>query len=189
MEEKKTGNTASKKTTSRKSPTKKPLKKVEEINLDVITNEKVEDENEVLKKEEAKKEAFLYALKKKETINTVNPKKEETFLDVKFGDDYLLKIITTEMRTKRMVVLPDDLPRYGFEKDSFLISKAIAMSCSIPLVFSQYKLGNYIFVDGGVTNNFPIEEVANSKIPVFAFKLKRKYFNKIFINNSIWINC
>ena len=54
MEEKKTGNTASKKTTSRKSPTKKPLKKVEEINLDVITNEKVEDENEVLKKEEEK---------------------------------------------------------------------------------------------------------------------------------------
>lgn len=78
MEEKKKGNTASKKTTSRKSPTKKPLKKVEEINLDVISNEKVEDENEVLKKEEAKKEAFLYALKKKETINTVNPKKEET---------------------------------------------------------------------------------------------------------------
>ena len=93
----------------------------------------------------------------------------KTFLDVKFGDDYLLKIITTEMRTKRMVVLPDDLPKYGYNKDSFLISKAIAMSCSIPLVFSQYRLGNYIFVDGGVTNNFPIEEVEDNKMPIFAF--------------------
>ena len=52
MEEKKTVSSASKKTTSRKSPTKKPLKKVESINLDVITNEKVEDENEVIKKED-----------------------------------------------------------------------------------------------------------------------------------------
>lgn len=109
----------------------------------------------------------------------------KTFLDVKFGDDYLLKIITTEMRTKRMVVLPDDLPKYGYNKDSFLISKAIAMSCSIPLVFSQYRLGNYIFVDGGVTNNFPIEEVEDNKIPIFAFKLKKEYLNKIIFKNSI----
>ena len=109
----------------------------------------------------------------------------KTFLDVKFGDDYLLKIITTEMRTKRMVVLPDDLPKYGYNKDSFLISKAIAMSCSIPLVFSQYRLGNYIFVDGGVTNNFTIEEVEDNKIPIFAFKLKKEYLNKIIFKNSI----
>lgn len=126
------------------------------------------------------------------TINSFEEKVKEillrknirTFLDVKFGEDYLLKIIATEMKTKRMLVLPDDLPKYGFDKDSFLISKAIAMSCSIPLVFSQYRLGNYIFVDGGVVNNFPIEEVINHKVPVMAFRLNSENTHKKMMKNN-----
>ncbi len=73
------------------------------------------------------------------------------------------------MKTKQMVIIPDDLPKFGYSKDDFLISKAVAMSCSIPLVFNRYRLSNYIFVDGGVVNNFPIELVINDKFPIIGF--------------------
>lgn len=117
------------------------------------------------------------------------------FIDVKYGNDYLLKIVAAEMKTKQMVIIPDDLPKFGYSKDDFLISKAVAMSCSIPLVFNQYRLSNYIFVDGGVVNNFPIELVINDKFPIIGFRLNeerddsRNYLiklrNKIFkINRS-----
>lgn len=109
------------------------------------------------------------------------------FLDLKYGDDYLLKIIVTEMTTKQMVIIPDDLPKFGYSKDDFLISKAVAMSCSIPFVFNQYHLSKYIFVDGGVVNNFPIELILDSNVPIVGFRLnndKNNYLiklrNKIF---------
>lgn len=113
------------------------------------------------------------------------------FLDVKYGDEYLLKIVTTEMKTKQMVIIPDDLPKFGFSKDDFLISKAVVMSCSIPLMFNQYKINNYIFVDGGVVNNFPIELLLDSKKPIIGFRLNNdrnnyliKLRNKIFKINK-----
>ena len=114
------------------------------------------------------------------------------FIDVKYGNDYLLRIIATEMRTKQMVIIPDDLPKFGYSKDDFLISKAVAMSCSIPLVFNQYRLSDYVFVDGGVVNNFPIELVIEENRPTIGFRLNSgnnnvilRLRNKIFkINKS-----
>ncbi len=118
------------------------------------------------------------------------------FIDVKYGNDYLLKIIVTEMKTKQMVVIPDDLPKFGYSRDDFLISKAVAMSCSLPLVFNQYRLSNYIFVDGGVVNNFPIEQVLDSSRPIIGFRLNVdkdtrliNLRNKVFkINKELNIN-
>ena len=87
MEEKKEVKKSSpKKTTTKKATTKKTVKKVEEIVLktDVVAEEvKLETEEEKSKKMEAQKEAFLYALKEKETIDTVHPKKEEHVEEVK----------------------------------------------------------------------------------------------------------
>jgi NTE family protein len=37
------------------------------------------------------------------------------------------------------------------------VAKAIRMSCSIPLIFCAVKHDTKIYVDGGVTNNFPME--------------------------------
>jgi NTE family protein len=34
---------------------------------------------------------------------------------------------------------------------------AIRMSSNLPLVFENYKYGNNLYVDGGVTNNFPLD--------------------------------
>lgn len=117
------------------------------------------------------------------------------FKDLKYGDDYLLKIVATELKIKQMVIIPDDLEKFGYSKDEFLISKAVAMSCSIPLVFNQYKLGKYVFVDGGVVNNFPIELIMDNS-PIIGFRLncdKNNYLirirNKIFkINKSFKID-
>lgn len=118
------------------------------------------------------------------------------FKDLKYGDDYLLKIVTAEMKTKQMVIIPDDLEKFGYSKDEFLISKAVAMSCSIPLVFNQYKLGKYVFVDGGVVNNFPIELIMDNSTAIIGFRLNYdrnnyliKIRNKIFkINKSFKID-
>lgn len=34
---------------------------------------------------------------------------------------------------------------------------AIRMSCNIPVVFEPYKYGDALYVDGGLTNNFPVD--------------------------------
>lgn len=132
-------------------------------------------------------------LLEKKIYDLLSRKGKTKFSDVKRGNDYLLKIVVTEMKTKQMVVIPDDLPKFGYSKDDFLISKAVAMSCSIPLVFNQYRLGKYVFVDGGVVNNFPIELVIDDNITVIGFRLNAeksgsylvKLRNRIFkINKS-----
>lgn len=87
MEEKKEVKKSSpKKTTTKKATTKKTVKKVEEITLKtdgLVEEVRVETEAEKSKKIEAQKEAFLYALKDKETIDTVHPKKEEPIEEIK----------------------------------------------------------------------------------------------------------
>lgn len=98
----------------------------------------------------------------------------KTFQDLKYGDDYLLKIVVTDNKKKEAIILPNDLIKYKINPDTFKISKAIAMSCSIPLVYSHYKLGENIFVDGGATYRFPLELVCDGKRPVLGVKFSRK---------------
>lgn len=158
---------------------------IEEIDYRLITNK-----NKL--KEGVRKLGFYNINLLEEKLYELFMKKGKTkFLDLKYGDDYLLKIITTEMKTKQMVIIPDDLPKFGYAKDEFLISKAVAMSCSIPLIFNQYQLSKYVFVDGGVVNNFPIELIINSDVPIIGFRLnndKNNYLiklrNKIFKINK-----
>lgn len=114
-------------------------------------------------------------------------KNVNTFQDLKYGDDYLLKIIVTDNKKKETVILPNDLIKYNINPDTFKVSKAIAMSCSIPVVYSQYRLGDHIFVDGGATYRFPLEIVCDGKRPVLGVKLfrkRKKLFD--FVQNRIY---
>ncbi|SDM15017.1 patatin-like phospholipase family protein [Bacillus sp. OK048] len=71
-----------------------------------------------------------------------------------------LRIIASDLSNGRLVVLPDDLVKYGIAPGSFSIAKAVRMSCSIPYFFEPVKLksmdGVNIIVDGGVLSNFPM---------------------------------
>lgn len=71
-----------------------------------------------------------------------------------------LRVIASDLTNGRLVILPDDLPKYGIQIETFPVAKAIRMSCSIPYFFEPVKLkssdGNNVFVDGGVLSNFPM---------------------------------
>ncbi|MEH7111884.1 patatin-like phospholipase family protein [Neobacillus niacini] len=71
-----------------------------------------------------------------------------------------LRIIASDLSNGRLMVLPDDLVKYGVSPGSFSIAKAVRMSCSIPYFFEPVKLksmdGINVIVDGGVLSNFPM---------------------------------
>ncbi|MDP4163688.1 MAG: patatin-like phospholipase family protein, partial [Bacillota bacterium] len=51
-----------------------------------------------------------------------------------------LRVIASDLTNGRLVVLPDDLDKYGIDPGSFSIARAIRMSCSIPYFFEPVKL-------------------------------------------------
>lgn len=124
--------------------------------------------------------------------NLLKEKNCSKFIDVKVGEDYFLKIIVTDYKNKKMITIPDDLDLYNYSKDAFPIAKAVAMSCSMPIVFVPYKIQGNVFIDGGVVNNFPINLFSKQQIPTIGFKLNEyaketsiinKYKSKIFQTN------
>ena len=96
---------------------------------------------------------------------------------------YRLHVITSDITSGRMAILPDELPDYEdkdgkpFDKDSFPIVKAVRMSMSYPFLFTPvtlYKGGKpYYMVDGGLLSNFPIWlfDSPNPKRPTWGFRL------------------
>ncbi|WP_010284612.1 patatin-like phospholipase family protein [Bacillus timonensis] len=106
-----------------------------------------------------------------------------------------LRIIASDLTNGRIMVLPDDLERYGIHPASFSVAKAVRMSCSLPYFFEPVRLkdykGNTIVVDGGVLSNFPIwlfdEEKKLKKRPVLGIKLSgnSQQQNQNKINNAI----
>lgn len=80
-----------------------------------------------------------------------------TFGDLPSGK---LKIVASDVTAGKMAVLPDDLPRYGIDPDSFSVAKAVRMSSSIPFFFqpAQLKSGNvtHYIVDGALLSNYPV---------------------------------
>ncbi|WP_054711558.1 patatin-like phospholipase family protein [Bacillus sp. JCM 19041] len=82
-----------------------------------------------------------------------------------FGDlpQGALRVIASDITKSQMVVIPDDLTKYGIDPDRYSVAKAIRMSCSIPFFFEPVKLQNKVIgrepsymVDGGVLSNFPM---------------------------------
>lgn len=106
-----------------------------------------------------------------------------------------LRVISSDLSNGQMIVLPDDLERYGISPGSFSIAKAIRMSCSIPYFFEPVKLrtmdGVNILVDGGVLSNFPIwlfdKEDVQKVRPVLGIKLSPNVFEheKHHIGNAV----
>lgn len=90
-----------------------------------------------------------------------------------------LRVIASDLTNGRLIVLPDDLPHYGMNPESFSVAKAIRMSCSLPYFFEPVKLRNghtpNIIVDGGVLSNFPMwlfdKENVKKVRPVLGIKL------------------
>lgn len=109
-----------------------------------------------------------------------------TFQDLKFGEDFLLKVVVTDNKTKKMVVIPDDLSKYGYNKNNFKVAKAIAMSCSIPFFYAEYRFGKERFVDGGATYPFPLDLVVDNNHPIIGVRIVnnstgfRNFINKGF---------
>ncbi|NHM32225.1 patatin-like phospholipase family protein [Neobacillus terrae] len=90
-----------------------------------------------------------------------------------------LRVIASDLTNGRLVVLPDDLDKYGILPGSFPVAKAIRMSCGIPYFFEPAKLRvagkANILVDGGVLSNFPMwlfdQENIKMTRPVLGIKL------------------
>lgn len=90
-----------------------------------------------------------------------------------------LRVIASDISNGQIIVLPDDIKKYGISPGSFSIAKAIRMSCSIPYFFEPVKIrsneGVNVLVDGGVLSNFPIWLFDNENMrkvrPVIGIKL------------------
>ena len=117
-----------------------------------------------------------------------------TFGDLEAGS---LKMIASDLTTGQIIVLPDDLEKYGYIPEKFSVARAVRMSCSLPFFFEPVKLINSIgeesvVVDGGVLSNFPIWLFADSsmerlKRPVLGFRLSPSTDNiaPIEVDNAI----
>ncbi|MHC0035945.1 patatin-like phospholipase family protein [Pseudoneobacillus sp. C159] len=115
-----------------------------------------------------------------------------------FGDlpPKTLRVIASDLTNSRLVVLPDDLIKYGIRPESFPIARAIRMSCSIPYFFEPVKLKTReeksVMVDGGVLSNFPMwlfdQDNVKKLRPVLGVKLSHSdsiQQDKNQINNAI----
>ncbi|RLQ98260.1 patatin-like phospholipase family protein [Falsibacillus albus] len=99
-----------------------------------------------------------------------------SFSDLESG---ALRVVASDLTNGRLMILPDDLEKYGIPIESFPVAKAIRMSCSLPYFFEPVKLrnidGTNIIVDGGVLSNFPMwlfdKENIKKERPVLGIKL------------------
>jgi len=112
----------------------------------------------------------LFAAKNKAAfgdLKTVNEDGSET---------YKLKVVTVDVTTRQIITLPDDLDKYGIDKDSFSVAKAVRMSSGIPLFYEPAKLVDkdgvtHFFIDGGVLSNFPFWLINDGgDLPLYGFK-------------------
>jgi NTE family protein len=93
-----------------------------------------------------------------------------------------LRVIASDLTAGRLLVLPDDLDKYGIPKETFPVARAIRMSCAIPYFFEPVKLrslsGTNVIVDGGLLSNFPIwlfqQGSQKPKRPIIGVKLSQQ---------------
>lgn len=97
-----------------------------------------------------------------------------------------LKIIASDISNGQMLILPDDLDRYGMTPADLKVSTAVMMSTSLPFFFrpviwkSKDRNKSYI-LDGGLLSNFPIWifDTDDPRFPTFGFH---------FVKNEVNIN-
>jgi NTE family protein len=83
-----------------------------------------------------------------------------TFGDLPQGS---LRIIASDLSKGKLLVLPEDLRKYGVIPEKFPVARAVRMSCSIPFFFEPVKIYDRVsggkrsyIVDGGILSNFPM---------------------------------
>lgn len=100
-----------------------------------------------------------------------------TFGDLPKGK---LKIIASDISSGKMLVLPDDLPRYHISPAKFPIAAAVRMSTTIPYFFQPYRWKTkvrrkpFYILDGGLLSNYPIwifDVEGRPRWPTFGFRL------------------
>lgn len=138
-----------------------------------------------------------------------------TFGDIKTDSNdekykYKLQVIAADITDRSLLVLPGSLKDFGYNPDSFSISRAVRMSMSIPIFFEPVKLQdssgrNHLIVDGGILSNYPVwlldDGTTNPEWPTLGFKLiepdkralkpsnRKSIYNPISFFNSIgWNN-
>ncbi len=101
-----------------------------------------------------------------------------------------LKLIASDVTRREMIVLPDDLHKYGINPAEFSVARAARMSMSIPYFFEPVELNvklpysdkpkknrrKCFIVDGGLLSNFPVwlfdaKEGDAPQWPTYGFKL------------------
>ncbi|MDM5223553.1 patatin-like phospholipase family protein [Peribacillus sp. NJ11] len=118
-------------------------------------------------------------------INDLLAKKGvHTFADLPSGK---LKIIASDISCGRMLVIPDDLEKYGLSESEFPLARAVRMSTSIPFFFKPVKLttkGRFkpqYIVDGGILSNYPVwifDVKGIPRWPTFGFRLTKPSIQK-----------
>ncbi|WP_315080977.1 patatin-like phospholipase family protein [uncultured Clostridium sp.] len=110
--------------------------------------------------------------------NLLKAKSKTKFKDVCVNGKSKLKIIAADITNSTMLILPDDLKKYGIDPMEFEISKAVRMSMSIPFFFKPVELNNdrgtNFIVDGGILSNYPIwifDTEGKPEYPTFGFNL------------------
>lgn len=109
----------------------------------------------------------------------------ETFADLPHGT---LRVVASDLSKGRILVLPDDLRKYGVLPEKFSVARAVRMSSSLPFFYEPNFLynktgGKSVIVDGGVLSNFPLwlfdpEEGPIIQRPVLGFQLSTKIENQ-----------
>lgn len=91
-----------------------------------------------------------------------------------------LKIVASDISRGKFLILPDDLPAYNLDPQTFPIHRAVRMSCSIPYFFQPVTLsyqGKKVYiVDGALLSNYPIWLFDQKKdrhiCPTIGFRLR-----------------
>jgi len=98
----------------------------------------------------------------------------KTFSDLPAGS---LRVVATDLNHGRGVVLPDDLPRLGYDPATFPVAKAVLMSSSVPFVFQPVRLTDrttgeeLLLADGAMAARFPVQLVPRGPTSV-GFRLR-----------------
>ena len=87
-----------------------------------------------------------------------------------------LAVVATDLNHGRGVSIPNDLPRYGVDGESFPVARAVRMSAVVPFLFTPVRLQDRIrgetvlMSDGAMSSNFPIG-LAGPESPILGFRL------------------
>lgn len=94
-----------------------------------------------------------------------------------------LQITASDVSDQTLLILPQDIKKFGMEPSSLRIAQAVRMSMSIPLFYEPFhiidacKITHYI-VDGGLLSNYPMWLLDNGKepqeVPTFGFKFGQR---------------